>query len=166
MTTSEKKSSWKSPWVWTIVGMLSVFVTANIYTLFLAGDSSPRLVNEDYYKRGEDYEENLLKRMARDPGWKMDIQAPEYIDVAVPVKFGFSVFSKDGVPVEPDAVTFYAYRPSGGEHDFSKVMEKEEAGHYKVEVSFPLKGVWDILVAARRGEDEYQASYRFSAGVK
>jgi nitrogen fixation protein FixH len=146
--------------------MFLVFISSNAYMLYLAGDSSSRLVNEDYYKRAEDYEENMLKRMAKDPGWVMKIQAPEFIDVAVTTPFVFTVVTKEGEPVEPESVTFFAYRPSGGEHDFSKVMEKEEAGRYRAEVSFPLKGVWDILVAAKQGEDEYQTAYRFSAGVK
>lgn len=163
---SNKQSGWRSPWVWTIIGMLSIFVLANITTLYIAGDSSPRLVNEEYYKRGEDYEENLLKRMARDPGWKMEIIAPDFIDVDVAATFHFTVTSKEGEPVDPDAVTFYAYRPSNGNYDFSLPMEREAPGRYKTEASFPLKGVWDILVAAKQGEDEYQASYDFSAGVK
>ncbi len=163
---SNKNSAWNSPWVWTIIGMLSIFVLANIYTIYRAGDSSPRLVNEEYYKRGEDYEENLLKRMARDPGWKMKITAPDFIDVDTPATFHFSVVSKDGAPVEPDSVAFFAYRPSDGSYDFSLPMEQEAPGRYKVEASFPLKGVWDILVAAKQGEDEYHASYDFSAGVK
>ena len=163
---SNKQSGWRSPWVWTIIGMLSIFVLANVITLYIAGDSSPRLVNEEYYKRGEDYEENLLKRMARDPGWKMEIIAPDFIDVDVATTFHFTVNSKEGEPVDPDAVTFYAYRPSDGNYDFSLPMEREAPGRYKTEASFPLKGVWDILVAAKQGEDEYQASYDFSAGVK
>jgi nitrogen fixation protein FixH len=146
--------------------MLTIFVTANIITLYVAGDSSPRLVNEEYYKRGEDYEENMLKRRARDPGWKMEIQAPDFVDVDVESTFRFTVTSKEGEPVEPDAVTFYAYRPSDGSYDFSLPMDQVAPGQYKVVASFPLKGVWDILVAAKQGEDEYQAAYDFSAGVK
>jgi nitrogen fixation protein FixH len=166
MMNAKKQSAWRSPWVWTIIGFFLVFLSANIYMLTLAGDSSPRLVNQDYYKRGEDYEENMLKRMAKDPGWVMKIEAPEFIDVAVPTTFVFTVFTKEGEPVDPDLVTFYAYRPSDGTHDFSQPMSKEAAGRYQTEVSFPLKGVWDILIAAKQGEEEYQTPYRFSAGVK
>jgi nitrogen fixation protein FixH len=165
MTAPKRESALRSPWGRTIIGMLVVFVCANIYMLFTAGDSSNRMINKDYYKRGEDYEENMLKRLARDPGWKMKVSAPGFVDVEVVTPFTFTVTDKDGVPIDPDSVTFYAYRPSGAEHDFSLPMEKVATGEYRADVSFPLKGVWDILVAVTNGEDEYQEPYRISAGV-
>ncbi len=165
MTVPKKDTALRSPWGRAIIGMLLVFVSANIYMLYTAGDSSNRMINKDAYKRGEDYEENLLKRLARDPGWKMKVSAPDFVDVAVVTPFTFTITDKDGAPVDPDTVVFYVYRPSGAEHDFSLPMERVAAGEYRADVSFPLKGVWDILVAATKGEDEYTQPYHVSAGV-
>ena len=165
MTEPKRESALRSPWGRAIIVMLLVFVCANIYMLYTAGDSSNRMVSKDYYKRGEDYEENMLKRLARNPGWKMKVSASDFVDVAVATPFTFTVTDKDGVPIDPDSVVFYAYRPSGAEHDFSLPMERVSAGEYSAEVLFPLKGVWDILVAVTHGEDEYQESYHISAGI-
>ena len=44
-------------------------------------------------------------------------------------------------------------------------MQRVGPGEYEAEVSFPLKGVWDILVSVRRGDQEYNAPHRLSAGV-
>ena len=44
-------------------------------------------------------------------------------------------------------------------------MTEVAPGNYEVEVSFPLKGVWDILVGVRHGEEEFHSAYRLSVGV-
>lgn len=165
MTVIKSGSALRSPWVWAIISLLLISIATIAFRIYIAENSPDLLVTKDYYKRGEDYEENMLKRMAKDPGWNMRVSAPDFVDVEVATTFTFSVTNKDGSPVDPDRVVFYAYRPSGAEHDFSVPMERVAPGEYQAEVTFPLKGVWDILVAATQGEDEYQEPYHISAGV-
>ena len=71
-----------------------------------------------------------------------------------------SVLDKAGVPVTPDSVTFYAYRPSDATQDFSVPMDEQAAGLYTAKAEFRLKGAWDILASARSGEDEYHVGQR------
>ncbi len=163
---SNKQSAWRSPWVIGWAGMLVVFVTANVVMLYLAGDSTHRLVVKDYYDRGQDYEKNMLKRLAKDPGWVMEIESPQFVNVDKPTSFAFRVNDKEGKPVVPDSVTFFVYRPSDARHDFSVPMVLMEPGLYQTEAMFPLKGVWDILVSVQSGEDEFNTHHRISAGVK
>ncbi|MES9897932.1 MAG: FixH family protein [Sedimenticola sp.] len=163
---SEKQSPWRSPWIIGWMSMLVIFVAANIVMIYLAIDDGPGLVVDDYYERGQDYEENMLKRQARDPGWKMKVIAPEFVDIGKPALFSYKVTDKEGNPVTPDSVTFYVYRPADKDLDFSVPMKQVEVGLYQAEVSFPLLGVWDILVSNKVGEDEYNQPYRISAGVK
>ena len=162
----KKQSAWRNPWVIAWVSILIGFFIISGTRIYFAVTTSPGLVVDDYYERGQDYEENILKRRARDPGWKMKILVPKYVDIAKPTLFGFSVMDKEGNPVTPDAVTFYVYRPSDKNLDFSVPMEQIESGRYQAEISFPLLGVWDILVSVKNGEDEYNQPYRLSAGVK
>ena len=162
----QKESAWRSPWVIAWFGLLLVFVIANGIMIYLAAEKSPGLVVKDFYERGQDYEQNMLKRMARDPGWKMKILAPDFIDVGKPVLFRFNVTDKAGVPITPDEVTLHAYRPSDADEDFSLPMQAIAPGKYQVEASFPLLGVWEILISAKNGEDEYNTAYDFSAGVR
>ena len=163
---SKKQSAWRSPWVLAWAGMLLVFVSVNAVMIYFAESGGPGLVVDNYYERGEDYEENMLKKLAMDPGWQTTIEAPDFVGVEAPSHFGFNILTKEGQPAIPDSVVFYAYRPSGKVHDFSVPMEKDVAGHYQADISFPLKGIWDIVVAAKFGEEEYHASYRLSAGVR
>jgi nitrogen fixation protein FixH len=95
----------------------------------------------------------------------MEVHPPASVEVGEPALFRFTVSDRDGRPAEPDQVIFYAYRPSDRRQDFSREMSPVEPGHYEAQVSFPLKGVWDILVSVRQGEAEYNSPHRLSAGA-
>ena len=163
---SDRQSAWRNPWVVAWILILLAFILISGFRIYLAVESNPGLVDKDYYEKGKSYEKERLSRMARDPGWKMRIEAPEFVDIGVPATFEFEVKDKQGAPVTPDAVTFFVYRPSDAKQDFSKPMEQIGEGRYRTRASFPLLGVWDILVSVKNGEDEYNVPYRFSAGVK
>ncbi|WP_275098230.1 FixH family protein [Sedimenticola hydrogenitrophicus] len=162
---TEKQSPWRNPWVQGWVGLLVVFVAANLVMVYLAVTNNPGLVVDDYYERGQEYEKNMLKRQARNPGWQMKVIAPERVDVALPARYGVRITGKDGHPVAPDSVTFHAYRPADAKQDFSVPMQATDSGVYEADISFPRLGVWDILISAKRGDDEYNLSHRVSAGV-
>ena len=161
----ERQSPWTNPWVLGWIGLLVVFLIANFIMIYLAVTNSPGLVVDNYYERGQDFEQNMLKRQARDPGWKMKLHSPGAVGVAEPTEFGVRILDQQGNPVVPDTVTFYAYRPSDVRRDFSVPMREQAPGVYQAEVSFPLLGVWDILISARHGEEEYHLPHRVSAGV-
>jgi nitrogen fixation protein FixH len=163
---ADKNSAWRSPWVIAWVAMVIIFFTMNLYMIYRAADNNPGLVVDNYYERGQDYEKNLLKRRARNPGWQMQIQLPKLIkEVDQPVTCRLTVRDKAGQPVTPDAVTFYAYRPSDAKQDFSKPMRQVEPGLYEAEIRFPLQGAWDILVIAKQGEDEFSTPTRIGVNM-
>ncbi|MCU7856929.1 MAG: FixH family protein [Candidatus Thiodiazotropha sp. (ex Lucinoma borealis)] len=162
---TEKNSAWRSPWVIAWVAMVVIFFTMNMIMIYLAIDKNPGLVVEDFYDRVQDYEKNMLKRQARNPGWKMNVNLPRKIDVGKPVLSHFLVEDKEGNPISRDEVTFHAYRPSDANQDFSIPMKQVEPGRYEAEVSFPLKGAWDILVSIQNGEDEYNTPKRIGVGI-
>ncbi|MCU7919658.1 MAG: FixH family protein [Candidatus Thiodiazotropha sp. (ex Epidulcina cf. delphinae)] len=162
---TEKKSAWRSPWVIAWVTMVVIFFTMNMIMIYLAVDNNPGLVVDDFYDRGQDYEKNMLKRQARNPGWTMRVELPRRIEIDQPVLCRFSVVDRDGAPVSRDEVTFYAYRPSDADQDFSAPMKQVEPGLYEAQVSFPLKGAWDTLVSIRNGEDEYNTPKRIGVGI-
>ncbi|MDJ0806122.1 MAG: FixH family protein [Gammaproteobacteria bacterium] len=163
--TDKKNSAWRSPWVIAWVAMVVIFFTMNLIMIYMATDNSPGLVVDDFYERGQDYEKNMLKRQARDPGWKMRVELPRKIEVDQTVVCRFRVSDKAGQPVQPDGVTFYAYRPSDKDADFSVPMKLVAPGLYEAEVRFPLLGAWDTLVSARKGEDEFNTPKRIGVGM-
>lgn len=158
-------SALRSPWVLTFIFMFCSIVVANGVLLYFATTNPRSLVAENYYDRGQDYEQNMLKRMAKDPGWNMDLIAPNVVKMDVPASFKFVLFDKQGKVVNPDAVTFYAYRPSDSRADFSLPMVKLSAGNYQVDATFALKGVWDLIASVTRGDDEFNVALRVRVSV-
>jgi nitrogen fixation protein FixH len=148
-------SAWRSPWVIGWIGLVAVVLGVNLTMVWLAFSTSPGLVNDDYYERGQDYEKHLASRLAKDPGWTMRADIPPDLRPGSPATVRIVMVDKTGQPVSPDRVTFYAYRPSDKRLDFESAMTQEGAGRYAARVSFPLFGRWDWLIAVRQGEDEY-----------
>lgn len=140
--------------------MAVIIIAANINLIMLAGDNPPNLVAENYYERGQDYEKNMLKRLARDPGWEMSLQPPEALTLNQPSSFQFTVVGDDGQEALPDSVVLHMYRPSDAKADFSVPMTLLGAGTYTAEVTFPLKGAWDVLASATQDDHEFSVSYR------
>lgn len=160
-----KTPAWKSPWVIGWVALVVLVLGVNLTMVYLAMRTNPGLVVEDYYERGQDYEKTMFSKLARDPGWHMTIDLPKNLFAGNHTPVNFSIVDKAGVPVEPDLVTFYAYRPSDAERDFSVQMDQQAKGLYSAKAQFQLKGVWDILVSARSGDEEYNVGQRIEVAA-
>lgn len=157
-----KEKALQSPWVLFWIGLFVVFVSANILMIYLAADR-PGLVAENYYERGQDYENTMLKRQRMRPDWDMLIHPPQQILVNQPAVFEFSVADRAGTPVAVDGAVFRVYRPADARQDFELEMEAIGAGRYRARVTFPLPGVWDILVSTLVGEQEWNSSLQIFA---
>ncbi len=162
----KKDSAWRSPWIIGWMSLLLVFLIANGIMIYLALDGNPGLVMEDYYERGQDYEKNMLKRKANDPGWDMQVTIPGSIEVAKQVLVNFTVKDREAKPVNRDSVTFYAYRPSDATKDFSVPMRRIEDGLYEAVVSFSLPGSWDVLVSIANAGGEINHPHWVNVGKR
>jgi nitrogen fixation protein FixH len=151
---TRSNSARRSPWLIGWFALVAVFLAVNGVMIYFAVTTNPGLVVEDYYDRGQHYEHHLASKLAQDPGWAMRAEVPGNLKAGEAQVVRFSVTDKAGQPVALDGVTFYAYRPSDVNRDFSLPMEQEGPGLYAVQVRFPLIGVWDALFAARQGGDE------------
>ncbi|HYN77033.1 MAG TPA: FixH family protein [Lamprocystis sp. (in: g-proteobacteria)] len=147
-------SPWRNPWVLGWLGLILVVLAVNVTFIYLAVSTSPGLVSEDFYDRGQEYERTLVSRLAKDPGWTMRLDFPDDLRPGVPATVRVVLVDKAGQPVTPDQVTFFAYRPSDKTRDFSAPMVAEGPGRYAASVSFPLFGAWDGLIAVGQGEEE------------
>lgn len=164
MNDVKRNSPWRSPWVLFWIGLLVVFVAVNLVMISLSRSVNPGLVVDDYYERGQDYEKNMLKRLSREHGWSTKIKVPKGLEPEKGSTFSISISDKDGKPVSPDGVMFYAYRPSDAKQDFSLPMQAVTPGAYSAEVSFPIKGAWDLLFSVKSGEDEFNFPRRVMIG--
>jgi nitrogen fixation protein FixH len=157
-------SPWRNPWVRAWIALVVVVLAVNATMIVLAFATNPGLVVEDYYERGRNVERTLVTRRAEAPGWTMSVDTPGDVTEGRATTVRFFVVDAAGQPVRPDAVTYYAYRPSDASADFSLPMVEEAPGRYAVEVSFPISGLWDTLVAAKTGDQEVTFDQRISVG--
>jgi nitrogen fixation protein FixH len=160
MPGTEPTSAWRSPWVRGWIALVVVVLVVNITMVTLAFVTSPGLVVEDYYERGRAMEQSIRARAAATPEWMLSSDIPADLRVGQTTRVRFFAVDKVGQPVTPDAVTFFVYRPADAGSDFSLPMVAEAPGRYVAELSFPLPGVWDSLIAVRHGEAEYQLDQR------
>ncbi len=159
---SERNSPWRNPWVIGWITLVLVVLSSNLIMIYLAINTGPGLVVEDYYERGRDYEKTILARRAKSAKLSLHIDVPPIIRVNRPATYRFSGADNSGSPIRADAVTLFAYRPSDAGADFSIPMIAEAKGHYRADATFPLQGVWDIIVSVRQGEDEHNVPQRIT----
>tara|TARA_R110001583_G_scaffold131954_1_gene283819 strand:- start:405 stop:902 length:498 start_codon:yes stop_codon:yes gene_type:complete len=155
-----KSSPWRSPVVRVWAGLLLLFFIANGVFIYLALNSNPGLVIDNYYDRGQDYEKNMLKRRAEDPGWNMRIElvASPVQDKAGAIRFHLS--DKSGRLLVPETVRLFAYRPSNSKADFELPMLELQTGTYQADVVFPLPGIWDLLIVVAKEGAEFSEALR------
>jgi nitrogen fixation protein FixH len=142
------------------IGLVVVVLGVNLTFVYLAIRTNPGLVNANYYERGQQYERTMVSRQALDPGWLMRADLPQPIIAGVEETLRLVLVDKAGLPVDVDEAIFYAYRPSDVARDFSVPMVKEGPGRYRAEVSFPLIGVWDVLMAVATDAGEFSIGER------
>lgn len=159
-------SAWRSPWFIAWIALVAVVVAVNATMITLAFVTNPGLVIDDYYERGREVERTLATRRAEAPGWTMSLDTPADVTAGEETTVRFYVVDQAGQPVRPDAVTYFAYRPSDRSADFSLPMAEEAPGRYAVAVSFDRSGLWDTLVAAETGEQEVMFDQRIGVAER
>ncbi len=159
---SDPESAWKNPWVRGWIGLIVVVLIVNLTMVTLAIGTNPGLIRNDYYERGRDVERTIQTRLAEGPQWTIQIDTPQDLRADVADRVRFAAVDSVGQPVHPDAVTYYAYRPSDASRDFSVPMTAVAPGLYEADLTFPLGGIWDTVVAVRYADDEHTFAERIS----
>lgn len=157
---SKSGSLFRNPTLLVWGGLLLAFFIANVVFIYLAQNSNPGLVVDNYYERGQDYEKNMLKRMANAPDWQLNVTAPAALHAGRPGLFELSATSASQPVLNPDKVTVFAYRPTDAKFDFATPMQELNAGIFRAEVSFPLPGNWDLLLTVEKDGVEHSEALR------
>lgn len=163
--TDKPAAAWRSPWVIGWLALILVVLSANATMVFFAIATNPGLVRNDYYESGRNVERTIVTRLQSGPGWTMKIDTPADVKAKQATTIRFFVVDKVGQPVTPEAVVYYAYRPSDARLDLSMPMEQEAPGRYVAKVLFPIGGLWDTLVAVQGTDGEYSANQRISVAL-
>ena len=156
--------AFRNPWVLGMLGFILVVVGINIFFITNAISTNPGLVDKDYYEKGRHFEQSIQQRreMVSRLGWDLRVQVPEEIVMNQRTTVYLNAVDRVGLPLEGAAVQLHAYRPSDAAADFTVEMTPYAPGIYSAEVSFALRGIWDLKVLVSQGEDQIEESRRIS----
>ena len=162
--SQNSKHAWRNPWVLGILALLLFVIAVNAGFIMMAMKSNPGLVDVKYYDHGRDYERNALKQIAarNSLGLEAKFETPEHIVMSRTDVFRFTAVDKQGLPYSKAEVSVMAYRPSDAAADFTVQMQDKVDGRYQADMSFPLKGTWDLIVKVKRGEESFELTRRIS----
>ncbi len=145
--SSSNKSVWyKSPWVIGWLLLVLTVMAVNAFMIIQSVNDFPGLVVDDFYERGQDYEENIHKKLADNDRWTPAFELDE-VHLNRPLTVIFSITDNDGHTAIADKITLFAYRPSNSKKDFSVVMTSTGDGVYQALIRFDTKGKWDLLAS-------------------
>ena len=150
--SQSNKRAMRNPWVLGWLGLLTLVLLVNIAMITTAVVTNPGLVEQDYYEKGRDHEQNFLKKQAARNalGWSFNLDMPEELVLGKDATLRFNVVDKFGVALKDVKVDLTAYRPSDASADFSMQMESFAPGQYQTKVNFMLKGIWELKVKPTR----------------
>lgn len=162
--SQSNKDAFRNPWVLGWIAGIAFVLLVNVGFIITAVFTNPGLVDKNYYERGRNFEQEFvtMQKARNRLGWQMKLDAVHAPHVNQPVRYTFTVVDRAGVPVEGDRALLKAYRPSDASADFEQKMERVAPGVYSAELSFPLKGIWDLTAILHRNEDALHITQRIS----
>lgn len=165
LISQDNKSAMRNPWVLGWLGLLITVVLVNVAFIVTAFKTNPGLVEEGYYEKGRDVEKNFQKRLeARNRlGWDINLSTPEEIIAGIESNFSVSIVDSVGLPLRDAEVTLLAYRPSDASADILAEMEFVANGVYQTRLKLPLKGIWDVRISVKQGDEQLDIARRINA---
>lgn len=163
--SQDNPQAMRNPWVLAGMGLIATFLLVNAVFIYYAITTNPGLVVEDYYDKGREYEDNVMKIRAAQNAlqWETQVAVPTKILTAQPDIFRFSAVDSRGVPIMDADVSVVAYRPSDADADFKVRLNQVAPGQYQALIAFPLPGIWDLNFHVNDGENTFDLSHRISA---
>ena len=163
--SQDNPQAMRNPWILGGLGLIGMFFAFNAVFIYLAITTNPGLVTEDYYDKGRDYEENVVKIITAQNAlkWKTKLATPEQIIINRPDIFHFSAVDARGIPIMDADVSVVAYRPSDADADFKIILNQVAPGQYQARIAFLLPGIWDLNFTVKDGENTFNMSRRISA---
>jgi len=165
--SQDNKHAFRNPWVIGWISGILLVIAVNITFIVTAIVTNPGLVEEDYYEKGRDHEQNFQSKQAirNELGWQMSLSPANKPVIGQPVTYSFNAVDSAGVPVSADRAILSAYRPSDVAADFQLDMNEVAAGVYSVETLFPLKGIWDVTATLHQGDNNLDITRRISVSA-
>ncbi len=147
MEKQTKKISWyKSPWLIGWLLLVVIVLAVNTFMITQSINDFPGLVVDDFYERGQDYEQNIHEKLQNNQKWTTRFQLTD-IHLNKQTVITFTISDSEGKTPEVEKITLFAYRPSDAKKDFSVAMSPVDNKTYQGKLTFASKGKWDLLAS-------------------
>ena len=156
---SHLKDDFKNPWFLGILALVAVALAGTIWMAVIAGQTSPGLVSEDYYEKGNNYF-NEAPKTEQGPVWRLNLMAPPTPVTGQSQVYRLYVIDEAGKPVTTAQVRLYAYRPSDANADFEVKMTQADVGTFTAPVTFNLPGTWDLIAQVKSNGRSFDITQR------
>lgn len=146
---SEKKS--KIPYIF--VGFFAVVIVVNFLYIYVAKKTWSGLVTTDSYHKGLHYNDTLKQaEEQRKLGWKVEVS---FRPISEGRALIFVSLKDERLQTIPNAEIYVKFkRPAQEGLDFSQPI-KFEGGVYTADVTFPLKGQWDLEILVIKDQKRF-----------
>lgn len=160
MISQSNKSGLRNPWVWGMLGLITVVLAVNsIFIWFATKNTRSTLVERDYQTKSRQSNEEMLQELRQQHAlsWQTEINRPDSITVGIPATYEIVVKDAQGQPVS-GIMDVQAYRASDASKDFTTTFKEVAPGHYQGNIAFTLKGYWELHIHVQRGEERFNAN--------
>ena len=145
--------------IYFFIGFFAIFITVNIFYIYLSKTTWRGLVTEGYYRKGVHYNEVLKQaELQKKLGWKVEIRSRRRGDKRISIMV--SAADKNNRQLKDADIYITFKRPTQEGYDFSEKILFVD-GVYQKKVTFPMKGQWDLHISVVKGKDTYQEVKRF-----
>ncbi len=147
-----RKSDKWIPWYFVAFFVLLAIIDGIFVTIATKTHSGS--VTEQAYQKGLQYNNTITAAQRQEKlGWQGAI-------LFAGDRLQFSLKDHESQPLTGAEVTAYISRPTQSGYDFTINLEETVPGSYSAVADFPLKGQWDVRMAAQWQQQHYQQHRR------
>lgn len=157
MISQKNASGLRNPWLLSLLALIVLVLSVNGAFIWLATrDGKAALVDHEYKTRDRKSNAQVLSELATQQtlAWQTTIKRPKAIVLNRPAAYEIRIVDKDGKSVSGH-LSVEAYRASNANRDFTTPFRETSAGNYQGEITFPLKGYWELRIHITRGTDNF-----------
>lgn len=144
MSELRLKDDFRNPWFLAVLGLIGTALAGTVWMAMIAGATSPGLVSEDYYEKGQNYFHKSAEEQETN-GYRLNLLTPAKMQANAAQAYRLYAIAQDGKPLKQGSAVLFAYRPSDARADFSVPMKLVDIGTFSASVTFPLPGTWDLI---------------------
>ncbi|MBB4265633.1 FixH family protein [Roseospira visakhapatnamensis] len=157
-------------WIpYTFVGGFAVVLVANLALLYFATTTFSGLTTRQAYVEGLAYNDRVAEDQAQAAlGWTLDVALSSEV-TPLPDAAGraatLRVTAEDagGRPLDGLVITALVRRPTQQGLDQTVTLAPVGPGAYRIHLTLPKPGVWDLVFTARRGDETFRLRRRLNA---